>query len=194
MPFPTITLNDTIEAAKVHYYLRLATDAPGDYKVATISTMLGLAQHFPNIESGATLEEALGQTINNTLGQQILLDTTVSSTMNVLGATPEDFMAMRTGADTIQNVNLDIIRVEAAANRPISTVAIGDKLTIAYNMKCTITLSDNDGQPNRITLSFSLTASPSEAPVITALAGVPKAQEFSPPPDVQSLPDSKLCM
>ncbi len=163
--FPDLEQTATIEAAKVHYYLRLATDAFVDYTAANVTIALGLSAYIKNVESGATLEEAIGQTINNALGQQIVLDSVISSSMNLLGMTGKDYRELRTGTNNVQNVNLDIIKVNAAVNRPEGETIDGDQITVVYGMKTVVTLSENDGQPDRVTLTFSKTDAPSDTSI-----------------------------
>lgn len=165
MTFPVLEQTATIEAAKVHYYLRLATDAFADYTKVVIDPVLAASEYIDNVESGATLEEAIGQTINNTLGQQIVLDTVISSSMSLLGLTGADYRALRSEAGNVQNVDLDIIKVNAPINRVEGTVEDGDQITVVYGMKTVVTLSENDGQPDRVTLTFSKTDSPSETSI-----------------------------
>ncbi len=167
--FPDLEQNETIEAAKRHYYLRIAGDAFTAYTKVAVEELLTLAgnpcSYIKNVEAGATLEEAIGQTINNALGQQIVLDSTISSSMNLLGLTGKDYRELRSGTNNVQNVNLDIIKINAPVNRTVNEVEDGDQITVIYGMKTVVTLSENDGQPDRVTLTFSKTDAPSDTSI-----------------------------
>jgi hypothetical protein len=169
MALPTLTQNKSIESSKLHVYLRLAATDLSDFDAASVTTAIGAANalHFKNVEEGFTIEEADGNTIVNSIGQTIVLDMNTTGEFNVLGLTAADYAELRLDStDKIQGVNVDLIFVEAPANRTEHTVVAGDDVYVVYAVKANVKLvMGGSGTPTKVTISFELNSLPS-APAI----------------------------
>ena len=168
MALPTITQTKSIESSKLHVYLREATTEISTFTAAGVTGAIAStdALHFKNVEEGFTIEEADGNTIINSIGQTIVLDMNTTGEFNILGLTAADYAAMRLGTNKIQGVNVDLIFVEAPANRTEHTVVAGDDVYVVYAVKANVKLvMGGSGTPTKVMISFELNSLPS-APAI----------------------------
>ena len=92
---------------------------------------------------------------------------------NILGLTAADYAELRLDDDNkIQGVNVDLIFVEAPANRTVNTVVAGDDVYVVYAVKANVKLvMGGSGTPTKVTISFELNSLPS-APAIKSFTVV----------------------
>lgn len=154
----SISGNNTVEANKLHIYIRPATTAPADYEVSTLGTALTASSYFPAIETGFTIETAEGEVIMATDGKEYLLSTESTGEFNFLFATPTDYDNLYNTSTGYQNKSVDIIAIKAPSERTKNTVVAGDEYFAIYAVNLKIRPSLTDNAPTKLVMSFKKSA------------------------------------
>lgn len=161
----SLSQNATIAADKLHVYIRPASTVLANYETTDVSAALADAIHLKNVETGVTAEEAVGNTIVNTIGQTLTLDVNMTGSMNVLGLTGQDMTDLKEGTDKIQSADIDVFFVAAPLSRASGSALPGDRIYCIYNVKATVTIVVADGQPAKLAISFDTVTSATESAI-----------------------------
>ncbi len=139
---------------KIHMYVREATTPLADFAAATVSSALAASSHFKKVESGFTLEESEGDSINTTTGQKIVLSKNIAGEFLALGLTSVDYNALMDSSTGYNLKDLDILLLQAPANQADDTAIAGNNIYATYKVNVNIRLIVADGQATKVSLSF----------------------------------------
>ena len=146
-----------VVGTKLHVYMREDATEIAAFDKTTLDAILGGASHFTKIETGFTLEEAEGDSINTTIGQKIVLSKVVTGEFLALGLTTVDYNALMDTSTGYNLQDLDVLLVQAPAERTSGTVEAGDYLYATYKVNVNVRLVVADAAPTKVSLSFERT-------------------------------------